>query len=164
MTRMLVATLVWLMVAAHLPAQPQPDFSGTWKRDATRSDSATSPELAGPVTLTIVQKADELQIERETSRGKATDVFRFARADKPTMDGAVARWRGETLVITVLRDIRGQSVSTEQAMTLKVDGKEMLIESTVNVQHGYTSRGSKSSATGRDVYVKVEGAASHGDR
>lgn len=156
MTRLLVASVVAVLVTSVADAQTRPDFSGTWKRDAARSDSATYPELAGPVTLTITQTADQVRIQRETARGAMTNVFHFAEPEKPAKAGAaLARWRAETLVVNLVGEIRGQSVTTEQSMTLSANGNEMTVQSMVNVQHGYTSPGAKISASGRDVYVRV---------
>src|SRR2546422_11750453 len=54
--------------AAH--PQDSSDFSGTWKMDPARSESAHQAVPIGPVTLVINQTATELRIEtRRSGRG-----------------------------------------------------------------------------------------------
>jgi hypothetical protein len=47
--------------------QSATDFSGTWKMDAARSESAHQAVPIGPVTLVIKQTATELSIETRRS-------------------------------------------------------------------------------------------------
>ena len=136
-------------------AQTHPDFSGTWRLDPNRSDSATYPELSRPVTLVITHTPSELRIETHTGRGTSTDVAQFrTEASVPAPGAALARWRNNTVVIDAVRDIRGQSVTVQQAITLSASGNELTIESTVNVQHGYTLSGAKTYGAGKDVFVR----------
>jgi hypothetical protein len=137
-------------------AQPRPDFSGNWRLDPNRSDSATYPELTRPVTLVITQTPTELRVETRTARGTSTDVAYF-RNDQgaASAESAVARWRSDVLVIDAVRDIRGQSVTVQQALSMNADRNELTIESTVNVQHGYTLSGAKVYGAGKDVFVRV---------
>jgi hypothetical protein len=144
--------LVWTIVQP----QPKPDFSGTWHMDATRSDSAVQSEPIGPMTVVITQTPSDIRLETTTRRGKTIDVCKFSGAEGiPTPEAGIARWRGDTLVLDIVRDVRGQSVTIQQLRTLTAGGKEMVVESIVNVQHGYTQLGAKTYGAGKDVFVRV---------
>jgi hypothetical protein len=135
-------------------AQNKPDFSGTWRMDHSRSESSMSGESPGPVTVVITQTAAELRIETTTRDGTKTDVYRFAPATSAA-DNPVAQWRGDTLVTDIVRDVRGQSVTIQQSRRLGADGNEMIVESVLNVQHGYSFSGAKTYGAGKDVFVRV---------
>jgi hypothetical protein len=155
---MLVLASVLPLVLVWTGVQPQskPDFSGAWQMDATRSDSAVQSEPIGPVTVVITQTASEIRLETKTRRGTTTDVCKFGGAeDIPTTEAGIARWRGDTLVLDIVRDVSGQSVTMQQVRTLTAGGKEMVVESIVNVQHGYTQLGAKTYGAGKDVFVRV---------
>jgi hypothetical protein len=157
MTRAILVSvaLAWLIVSTTA-GQTRPDFSGTWRFDPNRSDSATYPELSRPVTLVITQTPTELRIETASARGKSEDVFTLQAAGDATMPGTgVARWRGDALVADSVRDVRGQSVTVHQTLTLNADGRELTIESAVNVQHGYSMSRGKVYGAGRDVFVRA---------
>jgi hypothetical protein len=145
------------IVISDAGAQTRPDLSGSWRLDPNRSDSATYPELTRPVTLVITQTASELRVETQTARGTTTEVAQFRTDDNgPAAGMASARWRSNnTLVIDAVRDIRGQSVTVQQAMMLSPTGNELTIESTVNVQHGYSLSRGKVYGAGRDVFVRT---------
>lgn len=156
MISLVLASAVSLALApAH--AQTRPDFSGTWRMDASRSESALQAEPVGPVTVAITQTADELRIETTTRHGTTTELYRLAPPGAAAAAGGapVARWRGQTLVTEVVRSVRGQSVTTQQSWTLSADGNEMTVESVVNVQHGYSVSNAKIYGAGRDVFVRV---------
>jgi hypothetical protein len=146
--------------SAHLSigaAQPRPDFSGTWRFDPNRSDSATYPDLSRPVTLVITQSPAEIRIETITARGASTQAFQLRAAGDANQPGdAVARWSKDVLLADAVRDVRGQSVTVHQTFRLSADGRELTIESAVNVQHGYSMSRGKVYGSGRDVYVRVQ--------
>jgi hypothetical protein len=66
---------------------------------------------------------------------------------------AVAKWQGDTLVTNAIREIRGQTVTVQNVRRL--NGNEMIVESIVAVQHGYTQAGAKNYGVGKDVFVRV---------
>jgi hypothetical protein len=152
------AVLVSIICTALLsgPAQPSPDFSGTWRVDPTRSDSATYPELNRPVTLVITQTPTEVRLETARQRGTEREVAAFGPRGAVATPGApVARWRDTTLVIDAVREVSGVSVTVQRTLTLNADNSELVVESTVNVQHGYSVSGARISNAGRDVFVRV---------
>jgi hypothetical protein len=171
MASAVLASVVWLLVAAASNSyQTKPDLSGTWQMDLSQSESAAQGEPIGPVTMVITQSASEIRIETTSRRGTIVDVYRFAApavpsaAPEPGADAvraapttplpAIARWRGDTLLVDAVRDVRGQTVTVQRAMTLNADGKELIVESTMNVQHGYSISGARVYGTGKDVFVR----------
>jgi hypothetical protein len=151
-----VAALVSCALLSSTAAQTKPDLSGTWRFDPTRSESATYPELSRPVAMTITQTAGEVRIDTTRGNGTSSEVARFGSNERLTAPGAAAaRWRGDTLLIDVIRDIRGQSVTVHQELSLSADGRELVVESTVNVQHGYSLSGAKVYGAGKDTFVRV---------
>ena len=158
MTRVVLASalLAALTVVAPSAAQMPQDFSGTWRMDPSRSESAMHGIQIGPVTVEITQSADEIRLVTTTPRGTATEVFQFVATDRaPATSSPVARWRDDALLLDVVRDVRGQSVTMQQTRRLSPDRSEMTVDSIVNVQHGYTLSGSQTYGSGRDVYVRV---------
>ena len=158
MRNVVLAVATSTMVALGASAQTRPDFTGVWQLDAARSGtSAYSDEAPGPVSLSITQSAAEIQIATTTSRGTTHASYAFAMPDGPRLQGVpVARWQGEALLTEAVRNIRGQSVTVQQTRRLGSDGREMIVESVVNVQHGYSATGAKTYGSGRDVFVKAQ--------
>jgi hypothetical protein len=143
------------------------NFSGTWKMDPTRSESAHQAVPIGPVTLVINQTALELRIEtRRSSRGDTaiqSEILTYrldgTESTIATETGAAvktkAHWNGNKLVTETERIVQGSSVTTMYIHSLDPKGKELTVDKTLLVQHGYQFEGSKSYGTGRDVFVKV---------
>jgi hypothetical protein len=155
-------------------AQTRPDFSGTWRMDASRSESAMQAEPIKSMTVVIKQTASDITIETTTERGTSTEIYsliqtpRSDAAKSPAKPGEkvtpplekaaekMARWQGDALVTEVVRDVRGQSVTAQQTRRLAASGNEMVVDSIVEVQHGYTLSGAKNYGSGKDVFVKVQ--------
>jgi hypothetical protein len=47
------------------------------------------------------------------------------------------------------------TVTIEETLSLDPKGKEITIDRTLTVQHGYTMRGAKNYSSGKDVFVKA---------
>jgi hypothetical protein len=156
MSNVVIAVAISTVLAVGAAAQPRPDFSGEWHLDNARSDAAAYSDAPGPVAAAITQTASEIRITTTTSRGTTTATYAFATPAGPQLRGVpVARWQGEALLTEAIRDIRGQSVTVQQTRRLAHDGREMIVESVVNVQHGYSAVGAKTYGAARDVFVKV---------
>lgn len=148
------------LVVAFVPldgarAQPRPDFSGTWRLDLSRSDAAAHSDNPGPLTLVIKQSPSEILIITTTPRGTTDMTYRFVSADAPPLGaGPNARWQNDVLQTNSVRDVRGQSVSVQQSRRLSAEGNEMIVESIVNVQHGYSASGAQTYGVSKDVFVR----------
>ena len=179
---LLASSALSLLFPCVLAAQTRPDFSGTWRMDASRSESAMQADAVKTMTLVIRQSPSEITIETTTDRGKTTETYRLnpnignvtakteiatektPSATEKTGSGMektggttekTARWQGDALVTDVVRDVRGQSVTAQQSRRLTASGNEMIVESIVEVQHGYTLSGAKNYGSGKDVFLRV---------
>ncbi len=144
-----------LLIPSYAFAQTRPDFSGTWRMDPTRSETAMWGEPIGPVTVVITQTPTEIKFETTSPSGALVESFQLDSASQATNDLAVARWASDTLLTNVLRDIRGVAVTIQQTRRLGADGDEMIVDSVLEVQHGYTLAKAKNYGAGKDVYVRV---------
>lgn len=138
-----------------------PDYSGTWEMDATRSDSANSSAASGPVTLVIKQTADEISIETRQNGQTETLVFKLdgTESEKPAQDNGPFQWKaswdGPKLATEVNRNINRSTVTVKEVRSLDAKAKEMTVDRSLMVQHGYQMRGAKNYSSGKDVFVKA---------
>ena len=145
-----------LLVGSGAVAQTRPDFSGTWRLDPSRSESALQGESIGPVTVHVTQTANEIVIETVTPRSRSVESYSLSGRESQLANGAGrARWFGELLVVDTVRDVRGVSVTTQQTRRVTADGSEMHVDNILEVQHGYTLAKTRNYGAGRDVYVRV---------
>lgn len=165
MKLMLSIACVVALDAVALGGQSRPDFSGTWKMDLARSEAAAQGTPIGPVTVAIRQTPAEVQIE--TTRNGRTEAVRYL----PASANAVAagellgafRWDGAKLVTRLVTDINKQAITVEEVRSLDPAGREMTVEITLVVEHGYQSGGtgvlrsqnSPNTSKGINVFVKT---------
>lgn len=151
--------------SGSLVAQAQPDFSGTWSMDPARSEAAAQGTPIGPVTVAIRQTPSELRID--TTRDGRTESVRYLPASaKATTAGELLgafRWEGPKLVTTLVTDINKQAITVQEVRTLDPGGREMTVELTLVVEHGYQSGGtglvrsqnSPNTSKGVNVFVRT---------
>ena len=153
-------------------AQGPVDFSGSWRMDASRSESAHQGGPIGPVTVIVKQSGNDLSIE---TRGRDSDsstvhseilTYKLDGTETTTegSDGtpikSKAHWEGTKLVAETERNIQKSPVTTSYVYSLDPKGKEMTINKTLTVQHGYQAEGAKNIGTGTDVFIKTRISAS----
>jgi hypothetical protein len=158
---------VWLPVslasllvasAASLDSQTHPQFSGTWRLDPARSESAAE-DTPGQLTVQITQTEQDVTFVTSKGAQQNRTVHKFVAT--PTapfaIDGSAARayWSGASLVTEGTRLIQGQTVASRETRTLSADGAEMTVDVVVIVEHGYQTRGGRNYGMGRDVYTRV---------
>lgn len=158
MTRLLITLGIVLALGSVVAPQTRPDFSGSWKLDEERSISPTYPGFVGPVTWVITQSPETMTVE--VHRGPRTFTIAYTLFDKlpagaaPKPPSYRGHWNGESLITESSQDIEGQTVETRETRSLANGGREMIVERTVQVEHGYTVRGARSYGSGRDIFVK----------
>ena len=157
MTRLLLTIGFVLTLGSSASLQTRPVFSGTWQLDEGRSISPTYPGFVGPVVWVVTQSPDTMT--QEIHRGARAYTIAFSLADKPFTTSPKppsyrGYWDGESLVTEATQDIEGQTVITREVRSLKNDGREMIVERIVQVQHGYNVSGGRSYGSGRDTFVK----------
>jgi len=158
MKSLLVAAAVASLLSYPTQAQTKPDFSGAWKMDPSRSESAAQAEPIGPVTLVITQTPAELKVETTGSTGTTAATYKLDGSKITVAAGTSStHWDGAKLVTDSVLDVNGATVTATETRTLTAGGNEMLVEKTVVVQHGYpdTLKGTPNYVAGKDVFVKV---------
>lgn len=165
-------TAVIFSLAAPFAAigQSPVDFSGMWKMDAERSESAHQAVPIGAVTLIIKQTATELSIEtRRAEPNKSATrsellTYKLDGSETTTSgpDGASIKcrshWEGNKLITGTTRNIQGATVTTLYVHNLDPTGKELTVNKTLTVQHGYQFEGAKSYGSGTDVFIRTKAA------
>jgi hypothetical protein len=165
------ATLLSVLMLAgaaygHAAADPA-QFSGVWKMDSARSESTHQDVSFGVSTLVIKSTGNEITIE--TTRKPAGDsppfheILRFRLDNSETTnsgDAGVsvtgkAHMDGTKLVIETARNVHNSTVTTLYVHTLSADGREMTIDKTLTVQHGYQGMSANNTGRGKDVYIRV---------
>ena len=153
-----LASLLFLSPAS-LGSQTHPQFSGTWRLDPSRSESAADDAQPGQLLVQITQTDQDVTFVTTKGAQQNKTVHRFVAA--PTapfaIDGSAARayWSGAALVTEGTRLIQGQTVASRETRTLSADGAEMIVDVVVIVEHGYQTRGGRNYGMGRDVYMRV---------
>lgn len=156
--------LVLVLVAAALASQSPVDrnFSGTWKMIAARSDSPTQTPPVTEMTFVIEHGQSFIRLDMTAPNSRPVSVsYPIVAAPKMPADPVAgderrAYWDGAgRLVVERGGTISGQTVSSQQALTLNADGSEMTVERLVIVQHGYTLKGAKNYASAKDVFARV---------
>jgi hypothetical protein len=151
------AVLVLLVAGSSAAiAQSRPDFSGTWSMDLSRSESAAQADPIGPTTVAIEQTSGELRMAL-TRDGKTTNVVYRLDGTPTAIPGgtATSRWNGSSLVTEIVRTIQGQTVTVSETRRLNAAADELLVESVLVVQHGYSLRGVQNYGAGKDVFTRV---------
>lgn len=134
-----------------------------------------------PVLLIIRQTPEGLQIERQLDGKTSSVTYSFSQeapvetalqtdpkavgtsgnsASAPVLGvvgtevkDARAEWDNGRLIATTTMNINGMTTRAGELLTLANGGRELLVDTVVQVQHGY--EGQKSAGKGRDVYVRV---------
>lgn len=173
MTRLTVslsAAVLFLLVNGAAQAQQKPDFNGTWTMDMSRSESAaqgTDVSPRQPVKLVLRQSPAAFDVE--TDRDGTTERLRFAfgQSELPSAVGTSGRsygavepagveWRGGDLITTTVYRVNGMPVKQIRTHRLAANGGEMIVETRVEMQHGYESDHPeyRSGTVVTDVYTK----------
>jgi hypothetical protein len=164
MNRSVVRTSVAIF-ALMVPLLGTPDtktnFSGTWEMDAARSESPHFGNSNGVETVVIKQTESEISVERRRDGQSETIVYKMDGSDteKPSGDNGPyrwhAKWDGPRLTTETHRNVNGASVTILEVHTLGDGGREMTVNRTLTVQHGYQGTDAKNYASAKDVFVKA---------
>lgn len=160
MNRAVCAVATVLVLSPGSAAQTKPDFSGTWTMDEARSVSATHDTFVGPVVWIIKQTDQEMTVD--IKRGPKSFTLTYKLYNKMPTGASTegvpsyrAYWEGDSFVTDTAQNIQGQTVTTREVRTLQAEGREMVVERLVKVEHGYTLRGAQSYNTAKDTFVKA---------
>jgi hypothetical protein len=140
------------VLATTVGAQAKPDFSGTWKRNAEKSDPMGGGMGGGggggagaamaTATTVITQTADKLTLEikmGEMSRSLAYTLD-GKESVNPGMRGgemkSIAKWDGANLVIESTAVMGERTINSKEVRSLSADGKTMTVTTTRPGQDG----------------------------
>jgi hypothetical protein len=70
---------------------------------------------------------------------------------------AKARWDGNRLMTETAREVQGSMVTTIHVFSLDPRGKELTVDKTLTVQHGYQFQGASNTGTGKDIFIRSRG-------
>jgi len=162
-----LVTALAVVLAIGVMAQGKTDFSGAWKRDATRSDAPQAGRggpgggggaPAGDVTVTIAQTAADITIERKMGENAQKSVYKLDGSESvnPSPRGgdvkSKAKWEGANLVIesTQTMSMGGNEVTitSKEIWTLGTDGA---------ITVGTTRTTPRGEMTSKTVYTKIAG-------
>jgi hypothetical protein len=170
-TFILSALLVATVNAGAAVAQERPKFDGPWVMDMTRSESAAQAADAAPRTpvhMAITATPSAVTIKTTTDGKGETVAYTFDpvtraapdaqdKKDERAIDQAQVRWEGASLITVTVYRVNGMSAKKTETRWLSNNGKEMTVETEMQMQHGYESDGSKGPAgygVAKDVYVR----------
>ena len=156
MTKRLLLLALTIAVVLPFPARAQgkPDFSGTWTLDPSKSDAPMGRRGGAPAAsepITVAQNATQLTIRR----GEQSLVYKLDGSEStnqmPSRGGpqevkSKAHWDGAKLVIETTRDFQGMTITQKEMRSLSADGKEMIVEQSVQTPQG--------ERTTKQVYTK----------
>jgi len=145
-------------LTAQTMSVPPSDFSGAWKMDKSRSESAAQDQPIGDVTVVITQTGSALRVETIRDGAKEVAVYPIGMMPSTPMEVSGTRrafWDGAILVNEGSVDVNGQTIGFRQARTPALNGAEMIVETTLKVEHGYEAKGAQTVVTGKDVFVRL---------
>ena len=156
--------LLSLVTTVTLDAQQANDFTGTWTMDATRSASAAPGQAARVFRATQVIATRGTRLDVETVRDGEQRMARFALQESlPPQPvgtsgemgaGTIVKWDGWELTTSTPMQINGAAVTVFEKRTLSGNRREMHVETSVRVEHGYEGKGVTTSEPIKDVYVR----------
>jgi hypothetical protein len=150
------ATATILALPCTALAQTKPDFSGTWKLDPARSQSAVQNEPITSMTQVIAQTPTLVTVDITRPDGHVVHTYKLDASDAAPLPGmGKAHWDGAMLITETVGDVNGQTVTTKVVRQLNEIG-EMIVETTLVVQHGYSLRGTPNYGSGKDVFLRVK--------
>jgi hypothetical protein len=139
-----------LLAAAFglLQAQAKPNFSGTWKLNASKSDFGAMP---APDTRTdkITHEDPDLKDSYTQSgqMGEVTAEMKYSTDGKETTNSVrgneiktTAKWEGDDLAIDGKASLNGADVTLKDRWSLSADGKTLTIQRHVNSPMGETDQ------------------------
>jgi hypothetical protein len=160
MARTLAVSLLSAALLTSISAQTTPDFSGTWTMDEQQSGSPGHEGFQSPVVWVIRQTPTTLLVDMTRGERSTTVTYPLLQGNVRARQGAEpptnrAYWDGERLVTETAHNISGQTVTVREVRTLVNEGREMVVERVVEVEHGYTMRGAQNFSIVRDVFRRT---------
>ena len=154
---------VVLAMAVLLPplaiGQDRANFTGTWAMVPDRSESPEQTPPVNSIVLDITHSDTALNVNANRDGKTTTTSYPIDNTRSPaagTVGAGTTRayWEGRRLVAWRAGNVQGQTVSIKETYELSSDASELIVETTVEIQHGYTMKGAKNYASSKDVFTK----------
>ncbi len=155
-----VTLALWAMpvkLVAQPPPVPTPNFSGVWTMDKNRSELAAQEQPTGDVIVAIAQTESILRVETIRDGKKDIAIYPIGARPVATTEVSATRrafWDGPVLVDEGSVDINGQTIGFREARAPASAGSEMVVETTLKIEHGYELKGGQTIVTGKNVFVR----------
>lgn len=142
--RSLFAISTLALFANLLSAAGKPDFSGSWKMDAAKSEFGPVP---GPEKLsrTIVHKDPEMSVKSTQSgpQGEVTSEMKYKTDGSPSVNKmrnaevtSTVAWAGDKLTVKYKREMQGGEISFAETWALSADGKVLTVTNAIEAPQG----------------------------
>ncbi len=140
--RSLIAISTLALFAGLLSAQDKPNFSGSWKMDAAKSDFGPMP-APDKLERVIDHKDPDMQIKTTQSgqQGEVTSELKYKTDGTESVNKlrgtdvkGIAKFEGEKLVIRSKREVQGMEISITETWTLA--GKVLTIVNAIETPQG----------------------------
>ncbi len=160
MSSMLTAVIAVVVLLPPLAnGQDRANLTGTWTMVADRSESPEQEPPVNSIVLDITHSETALNVNanrdgKTTATSYAIDNTRNPAAGTVGAGTTRAYWEGRRLVAWRAGNVQGQTVSIKETYELNSDASELTVETTIEIQHGYTMKGAKNYASSRDVFIK----------
>ena len=160
MSSMLPAVIAVVMLLPPLAyGQDRANFTGTWTMVSDRSESPEQTPPINSIVLDITHSDAALNVNANRDGKTTTTSYPVDNTRNPaagTVGAGTTRayWEGRRLVAWRAGNVQGQTVSIKETYELNPDATELVVETTIEVQHGYTMKGAKNYASSRDVFTK----------
>lgn len=133
-----------LMLAVTGQAWAKPNFSGTWKLNAAKSDFGPMP-APEKLQRTIVHADPSLKITTTQTgpQGEVTSDLMYKTDGTESVNKvrnsevkAVAKWEGDSLTVSSKREVQGMEITQNENWTLSADGQVIKIVNKINTPQG----------------------------
>jgi hypothetical protein len=122
----------------------KPDFSGTWKLDASKSEFGPMPAPdKWERTITHQDPSLKYKTVQAGPQGEMTTDTSYTTDGKESMNKfrgqdvkGVAKWDGDVLTIQSKREVQGMEISINERWTLSPDGKVLTIANAISTPQG----------------------------
>ena len=148
-------------------AQGHSDFAGVWTTDMPRSESAHQDVPVRSSTLDIRFTDKEVILETKRKEGDSAafhetltlgldGVETTTTGDSGIAVRGKAHWDGPRLVVETAREINGAMVTTRYVYTLNSNARELTVDKTLIVQHGYQGvMTASNTGRGQEILVRA---------
>jgi hypothetical protein len=145
MRRLIAAALLAAFCVFGLAAAEKPNFSGVWKLNHAKSDFGPMPGGPEKFERTIDHKDPNLKmttVQAFQGQERSNNVEYVIDGKEKAIETPMGPvrvtpvWKGETLEITVSREIQGNQIKSVETWSLSEDGKTLTVKTDISTPQG----------------------------